>query len=456
MKNLISLSLLLFIAFSAGAQGITFESGSWKEVISKAKKEKKPIYLDVYTTWCGPCKMMAAKIFPEKEAGEKYNALFINYKIDAEKGEGIEIAKKYKVNGYPTNLYINPENEEVIYRAMGAVMQVSEFNKRADIAIAEAKDPLKWEEYQAKMEKGETDKTFLEAYIEKASRLDKNNDPALDIYVQKYVTANPDEKTLNYLLANTKTLDNSAITVLEANKEQIKKIYAGKEEHLTGWGQAMVYGTLEKAISLKDEKLLDKIAAGLQKYDSENAESDIFWYRKEFYKKTENEAKEWQVSMEEANYFMKINDKELKNKDEKGGEQVKTSIRQQIQAMGYPDSNQDSLLNLTLTQNPSYLKPASVKAAQSLNAAAWKVYEEKSTDKALVQQALKWSEKSLKLANGLNNLWPSLADTYAHLLYISGDKKKAIAMQEEAIKKANPEDAEGLKEALEKMKTGKL
>lgn len=459
MKNLISLSLLLFIAFSAKAQGITFETGSWKEVVAKAQKEKKPIYLDIYTTWCGPCKMMSSKIFPQKEAGDKYNALFINYKIDAEKGEGLEIAKKYKVNGYPTNLYINPKNEEVIYRVMGAAIEVSEFNKRADVAIAESKDPMKWEDYQAQLSKGKNDKKFIEAYIEKASRLEKNNDPALDIYIKKYLTGKLDDKTIYYLVNNTKTLDNEAIIFLEANKESINKLYAEKTNNanfFNEWVKGLAYGTLEKAIELKDEKLLDKIASGLQKYDSENAASDIFWYRKEFYKKTENEAKELQTCMDEADYFIKLSDADFKKQDEKGGEMVKASIIQQMQAMGYPENKHDSILNLTLEQNPSYLKPASVKAAQALNSAAWTVYESKPDDKTLVKQALKWSERSLKLAEGLNNFWPSLADTYAHLLYVNGEKEKAIAIQEEAIKKSDPEDNANLKESLELMKTGRL
>lgn len=37
-------------------KGILFFNGTFKEALLEAKKENKPIFLDVYATWCGPCK----------------------------------------------------------------------------------------------------------------------------------------------------------------------------------------------------------------------------------------------------------------------------------------------------------------------------------------------------------------------------------------------------------------
>ncbi len=69
-------------------EGIRFEEGSFSTILKKAKDLKKPVFIDVYTSWCGPCKRMAKEIFPKKEVGEKFNASFINYALDAEKGKG--------------------------------------------------------------------------------------------------------------------------------------------------------------------------------------------------------------------------------------------------------------------------------------------------------------------------------------------------------------------------------
>ena len=58
--------ILTFFAFSSFAEdgkGIKFTEGSWSQVLSDAKKQNKLIFIDIYTTWCGPCKMMSANTF---------------------------------------------------------------------------------------------------------------------------------------------------------------------------------------------------------------------------------------------------------------------------------------------------------------------------------------------------------------------------------------------------------
>lgn len=100
--------------------GIHFESLSFDEAIQKAKKENKLIFLDAYAVWCGPCKMMDRTTFKSEEVGKVFNKNFINIKIDMEKGEGPNIAKKYQVRAYPTMMLINAEGK-VEKRILGAV-----------------------------------------------------------------------------------------------------------------------------------------------------------------------------------------------------------------------------------------------------------------------------------------------------------------------------------------------
>ena len=45
-------------------EGVNFEKESWSNTLAKAKAENKIVFVDAYTTWCGPCKMMDAKTFP--------------------------------------------------------------------------------------------------------------------------------------------------------------------------------------------------------------------------------------------------------------------------------------------------------------------------------------------------------------------------------------------------------
>ncbi len=98
--------------------GIQFTSISFEEALKLAKKEKKNIFLDAYASWCGPCKMLKKNIFTQKEVGNFYNSNFINMAIDMEQGEGPQLAQKYKVQAYPTLLFINHKGE-VIGSALG-------------------------------------------------------------------------------------------------------------------------------------------------------------------------------------------------------------------------------------------------------------------------------------------------------------------------------------------------
>jgi thiol-disulfide isomerase/thioredoxin len=88
-------------------QGIVFTEGSWNEIVHKAQREKKPIFIDAYTVWCGPCKKLAKEVFTQASVGEYFNKNFISYRMDMEKGEGVEFAKKYDVTAFPTLLYFN-------------------------------------------------------------------------------------------------------------------------------------------------------------------------------------------------------------------------------------------------------------------------------------------------------------------------------------------------------------
>lgn len=99
------------------SSGIEFFHGSWSEAIERAKSERRLIFIDFYTDWCGPCLNMAEEVFILPSVYSYYNSTFLNLKIDAEKGEGIEIAKKYGVNLFPTYLYIDPITQEAVHKS---------------------------------------------------------------------------------------------------------------------------------------------------------------------------------------------------------------------------------------------------------------------------------------------------------------------------------------------------
>ena len=97
--------------------GIAFHVGTWTEALELAEKEGKPIFLDVSASWCGACKKLKTKSFPDSEVASFYNANFVNVVVDGEKGEGIELAEKYKVKKYPNLIFIDSKGKVIAQTA---------------------------------------------------------------------------------------------------------------------------------------------------------------------------------------------------------------------------------------------------------------------------------------------------------------------------------------------------
>ena len=90
-KFLLFVVALLMLQVGAFAQ-TNFEELTLDKALDKAKAEGKLVFVDMYTSWCMPCKYMANTIFPKAEMGEYLNPRFVCLKINAEEGEGVEIA----------------------------------------------------------------------------------------------------------------------------------------------------------------------------------------------------------------------------------------------------------------------------------------------------------------------------------------------------------------------------
>lgn len=116
----ILLAFLFTFSFSK-ADGIDFvHDKTFQEILDMAKAQNKLIFMDCYTSWCGPCKRLAALVFPDSAVGAYFNEHFINAKFDMEKDEGVSIAAKYGIRAYPTLLWIDGKGE-VVHKVVGGL-----------------------------------------------------------------------------------------------------------------------------------------------------------------------------------------------------------------------------------------------------------------------------------------------------------------------------------------------
>ena len=114
MKRHYVIILSFFLAstlYSQSHTGIEFSSESFEKAIKTSKELNKPIFIDVSTSWCGPCRQMDSFVFTDSIIGDFYNKNFICLKYDAEKGEGITVKNKFGITAYPTLIFLSPQLE---------------------------------------------------------------------------------------------------------------------------------------------------------------------------------------------------------------------------------------------------------------------------------------------------------------------------------------------------------
>ena len=132
MNRIVTLVLFLFVG-SIYAQQVDFIKNDLNKAMRKAKKENKLIFVDGYTTWCGPCKWMDAHVFNDPQLSEYFNHSFVNVKINLEEGKGVAFAEKYAPPAYPTFYFLTADGD-IQHMALGAY-NVSELMQIAEGAI---------------------------------------------------------------------------------------------------------------------------------------------------------------------------------------------------------------------------------------------------------------------------------------------------------------------------------
>jgi len=147
--------LFVFLPLLGMAQ-IQFASASWETAKQRAALEEKLIFLDAYTSWCGPCARMAREVFPNEQLGQFFNRQFINLRIDMESEEGKRLKEQLRIHAYPNLLFANAEGE-VLHREAGyqSVEALLELGKQA--LDPEERYAARWARYQS----GERDPEFL-------------------------------------------------------------------------------------------------------------------------------------------------------------------------------------------------------------------------------------------------------------------------------------------------------
>nr|WP_295873780.1 thioredoxin fold domain-containing protein [uncultured Chitinophaga sp.] len=402
MKKLLLLAAFLPMMAMAQDKGMHFEHGSWAEIKAKAKAENKYIFVDCYTTWCGPCKYMSANIFPQEKVGNFMNDKYLNVKVQMDKtdkdGEDVkkwyadaeQIDKDYTIRAYPTFLVFGPDGQIVDRQVGGA--DADRFIERCAASLEPSKQ---YYPQLAKYKNGQKDTAFLRQLALLA--LDKYDQANANAVAKEYISQQKDLYTpvnIDFVEKFTQSSKDPGFDMFLHHADKVNKVLgAGKAE-----AKVMEIAAKEEVFSKLRPKEGAPDWAGIEK----------------------NVKAKYPTIAEEL------------------------ILKTKIQYYSYVKDGDNAVANIV-----AYMKKYGHKAdAQSLNEYAWTIFE-KCNDQKCIEQALEWSKRSFK-----DNEYPAFMDTYANLLYKAGKKAEALAWEEKAMNKAEGDEKKNYESTLEKMKKG--
>lgn len=459
MKKLLICLLIVApsICIAQDEQGIKFENDlkNWNAVLLKAKAENKYIFIDCYTTWCGPCKIMDKQVYTAKEVGDYFNSKFLSIKIQMDRtdkddkytknwyGDAEFVLKNFTVSAFPTFLFLAPGGKP-LHKATGLL------NPQQFVALAkDAENPDKqYYKMLAEFKPGVMDTSEMKG-IARALKYSGSE------LAQKIVT--------DYL----NRVPGSALF----SEDNLKLVKEFKE---TAKAQEVA---LKYIKSLSAEKLFAKDNIEFLKEFSQTSKSASF---KIVYANQEKINKVMKDNDYSQNIIASIIFKEdffnaigLPARDKvKKGDDVKEPDWRNIDLIIVKKYNQyysnrvimdAKIWWYSLTKNWNAYSKAHIKKIDAvyskkdlsdggvcwnLNNDCWSVFE-RATDTTVLKRAIYWMEESFRHSL-IGATFSTYMDTYANLHYKLGNKEIALVWQDRAAKLDRSDQA--IADNLKKMK----
>ncbi|QEM12732.1 thioredoxin family protein [Mucilaginibacter rubeus] len=419
-KVLIIALLLLSTTLQAAEKGIKFEKGlTWAQIKAKAKKENKYVFVDGFTSWCEPCKMMANEIFPQQKVGDFFNKNFINVSVqfDQTKNDNADVrlfykdakylASTYKIAAYPTFLFFNPSGE-LVHTVVGGTAKADDFIAKAKSAL----DPAtQYTHLKKQFEQGKRDAAFLLTLTHSAQQTGDIN--FIPVVANAYLRTQKDlltEENIKLITVATKKSTDPGFAVLLRDADKVDMV-AGKGQSAIVVNN-IAFDELILPLLRKDGKKVDN---GFMYYYTGDIITDVNW----------------------------------------------DAVKSKIEAR-YPGRGNDMIVCAKPAyyqwtgDKPQFIAAVNAYAARPsgfdinmLNSYAWSLYLD-SDNQDYLKTAADWSKSTLTGGNeeNLNYL-----NTYSCLLYKAGEKEAGIAAFEKLIK-INGKENEALNKQLDQMKKG--
>lgn len=259
MKHiLLVFGLICTFQLSVNAQGINFFHGEWEQALEQAAAQDKLIFVDAYAQWCGPCKRMAADVFPQEEVGAYFNRNFISVKMDMEAPENVAFRSKYPVAAYPTLFFIDAEGN-VVHKTKGAKQALALINvAKQALALSEPS-----EDYATAYAEGDRSPELMYKYVRSLIRNEESHLKIANDYLRTQSDINT-PGNLQFIVLSATDSDSRIFDMMTKRKDLI--IAAMSESMYYSQVLAACQLTADKAILFSSQALLDEALENINKH----------------------------------------------------------------------------------------------------------------------------------------------------------------------------------------------
>jgi thiol-disulfide isomerase/thioredoxin len=401
--------------------GIAFEHNlTWQEILEKAKKEHKGVFVDCYASWCGPCKWMDQNVYSNDTVGEIVGQDYIAVRLqmdttahdemEVQKGYSTAhmLAERYRIRAYPTFLFFASDGR-MVHKAVG-IYSLTNFIR---LAIVAQNDSMQYYTLLAKYFRGEKKYSVMPYLASEAKELEE--DSVANVIAYDYISG--------YL----KNIDDSLLWT-ETNTTFINTFREVLHYH-----DAIVQRYLNHKQNIDSLEAHKAYAANLVNYFVDH--EDI--------KPIVDKAIKDSIEPNWHKMIIAIRDKYGNGYSHNI---VKARVRYYKSLGRWRNYTKYLVQQINETNIRSW--PPGLGASMMLNNDAMEVFEY-STNKKELEEALLWIDLAMSM---LSMADATELDTKAGLLYKLGRRKEGVMLEEQSLKLA-PENSD-IKEDYLKMKNG--
>lgn len=400
-------------------QGILWTHGlTWDQIKAKAKKEKKFIFVDCYTTWCTPCKRMDKQVYVNKNVGDYMNKRFVCIKVQMDKtklddelvtswyADAQMIKQQYKVSSFPTYLFFSPEGY-IVHRS-GSYQSSDDF-----VATAKKSLDVKGQYYSLvrQYEQGVKDYEKMPYLISVAKKMKETTliQRLVEDYLGYLYTLNKDDlytkEKIEFIASTIRSTRSVFFKLFYPNGDRVNAVMgqSGYARRIadSAIAREIINPVLSKLSGANEPDWQGLCDAIKNEFGVQYAERNILWQKAR-----------WHDAKGDIPYYTKF-------------------FIDLVRINGLDTSSiayGDGWLNYVAYNNIFGGNPFVLSG---------------STDTSEINAAIQWMEGVVQRASKHSPEWYAMTlDTYAMLLYKSGNKKEALTWEDKALQIAREINAE--------------